>query len=152
MMRGGECMATTTGPSVHGGMGAIPQGANLCSFRLWAPNAASVMLVGDFTNWETNGLPLTSEGNGYWSADVTGVSIGQAYKYIIVNRGGSPNNQGWRVWRVDAYAQEVANSGEEANGFVVNPAYNFSPFTTPGFENFIIYELHVGSFAGFNDD
>ncbi|HLK59757.1 MAG TPA: alpha-amylase family glycosyl hydrolase [Chthonomonadaceae bacterium] len=144
-------MATATGPSVHGGMGAILQGG-VCSFRLWAPNASNVLLVGDFTQWETNGLPLTSEQNGYWSADVTGAQAGQAYKFIIQNRGGSDFNQSWRIWRVDAYAREVANSGEEANGFVVDPGFPFSSFTTPGFENFLVYELHVGSFAGYHDD
>lgn len=141
------------GPSAHAGMGAnLYAQAGVCSFRLWAPNAREVLLVGSFTNWEAGALPLASEQNGYWSADVSGVTAGDAYKFIIQNRGGSPFNNNWRVWRVDAYAKDVENSGEEANGFVVDPTFTFSSFRPPAFENYLVYELHVGSFAGFNDD
>ena len=146
-------MATATGPSVHGGMGAILQGEGVCSFRVWAPHAASVSVAGEFTGWQATLLPLAAEDDGYWSADVPGVAAGQAYKFLIQNSGGGSSNPGGGLlWRVDAYSRAVADADENANGFVVSPVFSFAPFVTPAFENFLIYELHVGSFAGFNDD
>src|SRR5450759_923244 len=48
------------------------------TFRVWAPNATSVYLPGQFNGWSTNATPLIQEqtngvGDGIWSADVAGV-------------------------------------------------------------------------------
>ncbi len=132
-------------------MGANLQGDGVCSFRVWAPNAKSATVVGDFTQWTRRGVKLVSEGNGYWSGDVEGVSAGQAYKFIFDNVGPSLHNPGGKFWRVDAYAREVQNSMANAKGFIVDPTFSFTPFQTPCFQDFLIYQLHVGSFAGRND-
>ena len=141
-----------TGTSVYGGMGANLQADDVCSFRLWAPNAKSVTVVGDFTRWAAKGVKLISEGNGYWSADVADVSAGQAYKFVIENAGGSQYNPGGKFWRVDPYAREVQNSKANANSYIVDPSFSFTPFQTPPFEDFVLYQLHVGTFAGRNDN
>ena len=39
-------------------------GDNECTFRVWAPNAQAVHLVGDFTQWEENEIPMVR--NGSW--------------------------------------------------------------------------------------
>lgn len=143
-------MATRT--SVYEGMGANLQEGNVCSLRVWAPNAKSVTVVGDFTQWKKRGVQLGSEGNGCWSADVANVSAGQAYKFAIENVGGSASNPGGTFWRVDPYAREVQNSQANANGYIVDPSFAFTPFQTPPFENFVLYQLHVGTFAGRNDN
>ena len=55
---------------------------------------------------------------------------------------------------MDPAARDTTHSGlaDPANGgFVVNPAFNWPPFRTPRFEDLIIYQLHVGTFAGMND-
>lgn len=139
-------------PSRFSGMGANLVG-NVCSFRLWAPNAREVRVIGDFNGWnEATATFLDHEADGYWSCEVPGVQQGQEYKYIIQNRGNSLNNPGWRVWRVDAYARDVEHSGENANSIIVDPGWRWSPFDTPGFENFIFYQLHIGTFAGYHDN
>ncbi len=140
-----------TGPSIYEGMGANLQQDNVCSFRLWAPNAKSVTVVGDFTQWLEQGVALTSESDGYWSVDVAEVSAGQAYKFVIENVGGFAHNPGGTIWRVDAYAREVQNSAANAKGYIVDPTFAFTPFQTPRFENFLLYQLHIGTFAGLND-
>lgn len=132
-------------------MGANLHADGVCSFRVWAPHASAVEVVGSFTEWAEHALSLASEGNGYWSADVVGAGPDLPYKFRIQNRGGSPHNPGHQVWRVDPYARDVQNSGEEANGFIIDPSFRFSPFRTPAFSDFILYELHVGSFCGFGD-
>jgi 1,4-alpha-glucan branching enzyme len=37
-------------------------------FDLQAPKASSVQLLGDFTNWEEEPIPLQKEGEGVWRA------------------------------------------------------------------------------------
>ena len=59
------------------------------TFRVWAPNADSVLLVSDFTSWD-NGIPMQKDlGSGIW--ETTFISseslIGKNYKYKIWNRG-----------------------------------------------------------------
>lgn len=138
--------------SKYSGMGARLFG-NECSLRVWAPNARRVRVEGDFTNWSAGAIDLYGEGNGNWSSDVSPVQPGQRYKYIIDNAGG-PFNDASHPWeRADARALQVENSGAAAAGYVLAPAsgYPYAPFTTPGFENFILYQMHVGSFVGLND-
>lgn len=36
------------------------------SFRVWAPNAQSVHLIGDFTNWYENQIPMARNEAGVW--------------------------------------------------------------------------------------
>ena len=50
-------------------------------FRVWAPFAKSVAVVGDFSNWEE--VALTAEADGNWSAVIPGAKAGQNYKFHI---------------------------------------------------------------------
>ena len=36
------------------------------TFRVWAPNAQAVHLVGDFTNWTENQIPMVRNDYGVW--------------------------------------------------------------------------------------
>lgn len=59
------------------------------TFRVWAPNADSVMLVSDFTSWD-NGLQMQNNvKDGVWEVTFTSNEslIGKCYKYKIWNRG-----------------------------------------------------------------
>ncbi|MCL2221935.1 MAG: 1,4-alpha-glucan branching protein GlgB, partial [Oscillospiraceae bacterium] len=53
-------------------------------FRVWAPNAKAVSLVGDFNDWNQSATPMTviSEG-GVWEVTVKDVETYQCYKYAI---------------------------------------------------------------------
>lgn len=146
-------------PASHNdGMGSLlyPNGGGICRFRVWAPFARSVQLEGDFTPPGTPPIDLAPEGNGNWSTDVPAgvVKHLDKYRYLIENVGGGPGNDDSRIWRrADARALQVENSAASASGFVIAP-FDQSvrpPFATPRFENFILYQLHVGSFAGLND-
>ena len=52
------------GGPVREGMGAIVTGEGV-GFRVWAPHADAVALVGDFNGWDAGADALASEGNGY---------------------------------------------------------------------------------------
>ena len=59
------------------------------TFRVWAPNADSVMLVSDFTSWD-NGLQMQKNVEaGVWEIVFSSNQslIGKCYKYKIWNRG-----------------------------------------------------------------
>lgn len=53
------------------GMGSIlcPDGV---AFRLWAPHAQHVFVVGTFNDWDGSANPMTPEERGYWCAHVKG--------------------------------------------------------------------------------
>ena len=52
-------------------------------FKLYAPAARAVALVGDMTGWKSNPLPLNPGGEGYWKASVQ-LSPGKyQYKFLV---------------------------------------------------------------------
>ncbi len=57
-------------------------------FAVWAPNAESVSVIGDFNGWnaETHPLMVRPGGSGIWEGFLPGVGQGTLYKYHIVSR------------------------------------------------------------------
>src|SRR4029079_2246327 len=66
---------------------------------VWAPNAQSVHVIGDFEGWGERPAPLAHGGNGVWEGVGPGVAKGTRYKYRIVSQNG-----GYRVDKADPYA------------------------------------------------
>ncbi len=68
-------------------LGAHPRqlgGMDGVSFAVWAPNAQSVSVVGDFNGWDGRCHPLRQPGaNGFWEIFVPGVGLGALYKFQI---------------------------------------------------------------------
>ncbi len=62
-------------------MGCHPAGDGF-RFRVWAPNARSVSLVGDFNFWNRKANPMTRDDFGIWSVTVP-VPPGSIYKYAV---------------------------------------------------------------------
>jgi 1,4-alpha-glucan branching enzyme len=136
-------------------MGSLRYSNGTCRFRVWAPFAVQVEVMGDFTNWETNPVPLASEGNGNWSTDVANVPDKAMYKYRIQNVGGGGNDNS-QIWKhVDPRAFQIENSSDQAACYVIDQqrfrASSRPTFATPRFENFIVYQAHVGTMNGRND-
>jgi 1,4-alpha-glucan branching enzyme len=57
-------------------------------FAVWAPNAESVTLQGDFNEWNRTSHPLTERTGGVWEAFVPGLGQGANYKYFVRSRTG----------------------------------------------------------------
>jgi 1,4-alpha-glucan branching enzyme len=74
-------------------------GAQGTAFAVWAPNAQSVHVIGDFEGWGERPAPLAHGGTGVWEGFVPGVAKGTRYKYRIVSQNG-----GYRVDKADPYA------------------------------------------------
>lgn len=119
-------------------MGAVPHEAGT-TFRVWAPHADAVSVVGSFNNWEGNRNPLTHEANGYWAVDVPNAKPGDEYKYRITNGAQTLD-------RNDPYARQVTNSA--GSSVVHNPHFDWGDdnFQMPAWNELVIYELHVGTF------
>ena len=127
-----------------------------CFFRVWAPHADAVsVLVQEGPYWESGDeitiLALERDGD-YWSGIVPGVVAWRMYRFEITN--------GARVFQTldpaarDVLSSELTRHDPTSRNASIVPAddlVTWSPFTTPRFENFILYQLHVGSFAGRND-
>ncbi len=69
-------------------MGAHVQqidGVSGVSFAVWAPNARSVRLVGDFNSWDGRLCPMRSLGSsGIWELFVPDIGPGELYKFELI--------------------------------------------------------------------
>jgi 1,4-alpha-glucan branching enzyme len=86
---------------VLGAHPALVDGRAGVQFAVWAPNAESVAVIGDFNGWDRRANPLSVRGDssGIWEGFVEGVPAGAAYKYRIRSHHG-----GYEVDKADPYA------------------------------------------------
>ncbi len=109
-------------------------------FRVWAPHAENVSVIGDFNDWQEDANPLQPEENGFWSALVKQATEGSQYKYSLKTPHGN-------FQRNDPYALKMTNS--VGNSIVYNHnSFDWEnvEFNIPAWNELIIYELHVGTF------
>ena len=121
-------------------MGATPYDGGV-TFRVWAPFASDVQVQGDFNNWKP-GTRLYSEGNGYWSADQPGAAVGEQYDYLITNAA-----TGVVLTHVDPYSRAFKVRGGPSLIAPSDTRYADTSYTTPAWNEMVIYELHVGTFV-----
>ncbi|WKB52923.1 1,4-alpha-glucan branching protein GlgB [Eleftheria terrae] len=118
-------------------------------FAVWAPNAESVSVIGDWNGWDPGAHPLQRrhDSSGIWEGRIDGAQRGQAYKYRIQSRqGGAPMDKadplafyaelppatGSRLW-------DLAYEWQDAEWMAQRAARNAldAPIS--------IYEVHAGS-------
>jgi 1,4-alpha-glucan branching enzyme len=120
------------------------------SFKVWAPNAQAVRVVGDFNHWDGRLYAMRSlGGSGVWELYVPDVPIGTRYKYQILTKAGH-----W-ITKIDPLAQQTeippatASVVTQSNyqwgdgSWIQNRARRdalSSPMST--------YEMHLGSWRG----
>ena len=81
-------------------LGAHP-GAAGTTFRVWAPNAGAVSVVGDFNDWRPGADPLRPLGaSGVWEATVAAAAPGHLYRFFLVDR-----DSGTGFVKADPYAR-----------------------------------------------
>ncbi|MBI5014983.1 MAG: 1,4-alpha-glucan branching protein GlgB [Deltaproteobacteria bacterium] len=125
-------------------------------FAAWAPNAATVSVVGEFNDWKEGASPLEDRSaSGFWEGFIPGAGHGQLYKYAITSRYGGYRVQkadpygfaaetrphtASRIWRLEGYAWGDGDwmaARKERNGLA-------SPVS--------IYEVHLGSWMRGEDN
>ncbi len=123
-------------------MGAVPRTDGV-TFRVWAPHATAVAVAGSFNDWSADGVAMTADpaGSGTWSVFIAGATVGAEYRYLLDTPAGI-------VWRIDPYARQV--TGSAGNAVVYDPAafdWGDQQFDTPAWNEVVLYEMHVGTFA-----
>ena len=133
-------MKVTTNEKVNvGGMGAITHEGGVF-FRVWAPNATSVGVIGGFNKWKDGVNALEHEENGYWGGNVPKAKVGDEYKFILDTPSG-------KLQRNDPYGKQMTNSIGNSIVYDSN-AFDWGDdnFQMPSWNNLVVYELHVGTF------
>ncbi|MCC6233560.1 MAG: alpha amylase C-terminal domain-containing protein [Verrucomicrobiales bacterium] len=120
-------------------MGAFPvPGQPGTAFRVWAPHADSVAVVGSFNDWDATRHRLKREESGTWFGVVEEAGVGGEYRYSI-------GYGGREFTRIDPRARKVTNSA--GNGVIWHPEpHREDGFEPPLLDALVIYEMHVGSF------
>jgi 1,4-alpha-glucan branching enzyme len=119
-------------------MGAIPHTGGI-GFRVWAPNAQRVSVIGTFNDWDGSKHSMRAEENGHWYTDVAEAHVGGQYRYLLTTARGE-------FKRIDPYAREVTSS--VGNAIVHDPSFDWEgdDFHLARRNELVIYELHVGTF------
>ncbi|AMA60155.1 alpha amylase C-terminal domain-containing protein [Bradyrhizobium sp. CCGE-LA001] len=125
--------------------GDIPMGSTLvdggCVFRLWAPRASEVHVLGDFNRWQrTDASLLVKNAAGHWTGFFPGAQEGEQYKYWV----SGPGSVGFKR---DPFAREL--EGTAWNCVIRDPKiypWHDAEFKAPAFEDLIIYQFHIGSY------
>ena len=65
-------------------------------FAVWAPNATSVFLMGNFNGWNRSSHPMNArwDGSGIWEIFVPAIGNGELYKYAIRSNSGEELEKG----------------------------------------------------------
>ena len=125
--------------SMVDGLGSISLDKGGVSFRVWAPHAEAVSVVGSFNNWDSARHPLTCDKSGTWHGVVAEAKFGDEYRYHL--RCGADT-----FTRGDPRAMKVVNSVGNSIVWRPDPELAGPVFTPPTLDQLIVYELHIGSF------
>ena len=68
-------------------------------FRVWAPHAAAISVVGDFNSWKPGSHPMHKvDQDSVWELFIPGMKEYDVYKYCVTTRAGD------LVYKADPYA------------------------------------------------
>jgi 1,4-alpha-glucan branching enzyme len=120
------------------------------SFKVWAPNAQSVRVVGDFNHWDGQLYQMRSMGHsGVWELFIPGVKPGALYKFQIRTKHGN-----W-ITKIDPLARRCeippatasivdASDYEWSDRKWMESRAKQDALRSP----MSVYELHLGSWRG----
>ena len=117
-------------------------------FRVWAPHAVAISVVGDFNSWKPGSHPMHKvDGDSVWELFIPGMKEYDVYKYCVTTRAGDlvykadpyafhaetrPSN-GSKVYDLSGFAwHDAAWQAAQKKADVINGPMN-------------IYEMHAGS-------
>lgn len=122
-------------------------------FRVWAPNAKSVSVVGDFNSWNTTADYMTKSESGCWELFSDKAKLFDCYKFCIETQ------ESERIFKSDPFAVYSRTNSENASiiydinkykwndGEYINQRNSRDNLCEP----MNIYEMHLGSWKRFAD-
>ena len=137
-------------------MGAHPDcrdGQDGYVFRVFAPNAVSVAVMGEFNGWSRTASGMQRDDRGIWELFIPGVKQYDAYKYAI------ETPEGYQLDKADPYAFHSETRPGNASKVFDLKGYEWSdgswlawrkdhlPYEQP----VNIYEVHLGSWKMHED-
>jgi 1,4-alpha-glucan branching enzyme len=129
-------------------------GESGCVFRVWAPNAKEISVVGNFNDWSAGLHPMKRiPGTGVWETFIPGIKNYDVYKYCVTAKDGrralksdpyamhfeTPPANASRVWSPEEF--KWADKRWLDRRAKINPHRN--PMNT--------YEIHLGSWRRYHD-
>ena len=123
-------------------------GSNAVVFRVWAPHASMVSVVGDFNDWNPFDTPMHKISDSIWEATVeNGIDTYSAYKYCIQARDSRT------IMKADPYGYHMETRPGTASKFYDIDGYDWKDgrwlkqrAATSIYESPVsIYEVHAGS-------
>ena len=122
-------------------------------FRVWAPKAVSVSVVGEFNGWNEEAHPMNKIADGIWEITAEGVRQYDSYKYSVLGE------DGVRRMKADPYAFHAetrpANASKVYNldGFIwTDESYFQGVYKKDIYSSPVnVYELHAGSWKTYPD-
>lgn len=106
-------------------------------FRILAPNAKNVYIIGDFNSWTEEKLRKYS--TGVFSKTIKNVKEFDKYLYVIENENGK------KYYKLDPYAKLIDKENE--NSLVYDKSYKFS-YKYKNKKNLNIYQMSAKNFDG----
>lgn len=106
-------------------------------FRILAPNAKNVYIIGDFNSWTEDKLRKYS--TGVFSKTIKNVKEFDKYLYVIENENGK------KFYKLDPYAKLIDKENE--NSLVYDKSYKFS-YKYKNKKNLNIYQMSAKNFDG----
>lgn len=137
-------------------LGAFPveeEGVQGWRFRVWAPKAKAVSLVGPFNDWQAGKAPLSPQGHtGIWSGFYPALPEWTLYKYAVLGADGQ------EVLKADPFARHHEERPGTCSKLYIDKPFAWSDHafmaarkdaTAPQPLN--IYELHLASWRRHED-
>ena len=127
---------------------------DLFSFRVWAPHAKAVSVIGSFNGWDENaGIMNRINDAGMWECYLNGVKVYDTYKFLVTASDGS------KTAKADPYAFHTETRPGTASKFFELDGYKWGDgkwlekkksinvYNSP----MNIYEVHAGSWKNHDD-
>ncbi len=116
-------------------------------FRVWAPNAKEVRVIGDFNQWSGDDHLMVKDVSGVWTLFIPRLKSGDLYKYEIITKSGEI------LRKADPYAFYSELRPNTASIIYSFPQFPWQDMqwelnkriTSPYSQPLNIYEVHLGS-------
>ncbi len=134
-------------------------GAHFCEdgsvvFRVWAPNAVSVSVVGEFNGWQGGASPMYRvDDSGVWETVIGGLKVFDTYKFAIRTKDGR------ELFKCDPFAFHSETRPANASKLYDIEGYEWHDSKwlekrrkTSVYDSPVnIYEVHAGSWKQYDD-